>query len=280
VEKEILMTDRCRFRVRVCPSVYLTLVAAVALTACGASSSTPRTARTTTASTVPTGGSSTVASTTGGTPATTAGIIQGTDDNNAPYGDFKVTVKVAPHLSSVDSPGGLSYTPETPLQPDGTCQSVNGYCDPAGYKYVLFTLTFTNPTSAPEQFGTVGFVSAIGSMVYPAAPSTDRGITPESSFGGPTNGLAPITNQNTISYWQADRKGPGDLLGFPESFATGHFIFQVTPDPKYFGITGPPGVLAPGKSFDIDYSTTGVVAPKTPLSDLTLWVGVHPQQVH
>jgi hypothetical protein len=266
------MTDRRPLRVRVCPSVWLALAAAVALTACGASSSTHRTA--------PTGAGSTVAPTTATTPATNGGIIQGTDDNNAPYGNFKVTVKVAPHLSSVDSPGGSSYTPETPLQPDGTCQSVNGYCDPAGYKYILFTLTFTNPTSAPEQFGTVGFVSAIGSMVYPAAPSADEGTTPESSFGGPTNGLAPTTNQNTISYWQADRRGPGDLLGFPESFATGHFIFQVTPAPKYFGFTGPPGVLAPGKSFDIDYSTTGVVDPKTPLSDLTLWVGVHPQQVH
>ncbi len=206
------------------------------------------------------------------------GVIQGRDNNGKPYGKFNVTLKVAPHLSAADV-NGEHHAPFNPLQSDGSC--LGPPCEPAGQQYILFTLTFTNPTAAPEEFGTVGFTSALGSLVYPAVASADQGMTPVSSFGGPTNGLEAVTEQNAIDYWQSSRKGPGDAFGFSEPFATSHFLFEVTrPTNLYAPQNNPPGILAPGQSRDVGFSTTGVVAPTSPVRDLTLWVGANPQQVH
>jgi hypothetical protein len=278
------MTDHCPLRVRVGRSLGLALVTAFTLAACGGTSSPQRTAPTSAASTVPTGGSSTVAPTPTTTPATNPGIIQGVDNNSNPYGNFKVAVKVAPHLENVDF-AGSPYAPETPLQPDGTCsagQFQGGICDPAGYKYIHFTLTFTNPTTTPEVFGTVGFSSVLKPMAYLAAPSSDGGMTPASAkFGGPTNGLEPVTKQNVTAWWESGRDGPGDLFRFPEPFAQSHFLFNLNPSGKYADRLGPPvipNVLKPGQSFDIEY-ISDAVAPTAPLGDLTLWVGYNPQQL-
>lgn len=208
-------------------------------------------------------------------------VVQGSDNDNDAYGAFKVTMKVAPHLENVDYAGN-PYSPADPLQPDGTCITTsNAACDAPGYEFIHFTLTFTNPTSKPEVFGTVGFSPALRPMVYLVTVSADGGTTPaDAKFGGPTDGAKPVTKQNMEVYWEANRDGPGNLFGFPEELAKRYFLFSVSPGAKYAQIGGPaiPDMLQPGQSFDIEYAS-GPVAPTAPLAEITVWAGYHPQQV-
>jgi hypothetical protein len=89
----------------------------------------------------------------------------GWDNDGQPCANFKVTLKVSPHLESVDFDGG-PYRPSTPLHRDGTCYSGDGYCDPAGYQFIHFTLSISNRTASPEGFGSVGFASVEQPIVY------------------------------------------------------------------------------------------------------------------
>ena len=202
--------------------------------------------------------------------------VQGADSNDNPYGDFRVTLKRPPHLEQIDFDGS-PYQPENPLQSDGTC--LGGECDPPGYEFIHFTLTFTNPGSNREAFGTVGFTPAIKPMAYLAAPSIDQGMTPAGAFGGPTNGLEPVTRDNVVAYWEANRDGPGDLFQFPEPFAQSHFLFNVNPSAKYDSVASAiPNVLNPGQSVDVEY-VSDAVAATSPLDALTVWAGYNPQQI-
>jgi hypothetical protein len=211
------------------------------------------------------------------TAAPHAGVVQGGDQNGNPYGDYKVTIKVAPHLEAVDLEG-MPYTPQDVCQ--GNFVPPVGYCDPpSGYEFIHFTLTFNNPTSTPEVFNGVGFTQALFPMVYPAAPGTDHGLVPASaSFGGPISPYGPgsITQQERESYWEADRAGLGyNSIGLPAPFAS-YFTFE-----SFIGTQegqSAPATLAAGQSIDLEYAT-GAVAPTAPLGQLSVWVGIHPQQV-
>ncbi len=258
------------------------LAAALALSACGGGTTSDKGPSVSPAPRL--SSASTTAQTPGqGQTAQTPGIIQGTDNNNNPYGDFKVMLKVAPHLEEVDV-WGKPYTPTSPVQPDGNCVSVNSFCEPTGYRYINFTLTFTNPTTGPEVFSRVGFTDGWPCCVFLAAPSSDGGTTPASAFGGPTNGLFPVTEKNRNSYWQpAGWSGLGIGSPFPGSFVNSAFFFHL--DPSTITKCWPgnsfcaPDTLPPGESFTIEYGTEAVVAPTAPMSGLTVWVGVKPQQV-
>ena len=245
-------------------------LATVILAACGASGGRARTGPD------PVGTGPSAPGPTPSTTATTAvsGPIQGWDNNGQPYGDFKVTLTVAPHLESLGLGG--PYSPSNPLQPDGTCYSGDGYCDPAGYQFIHFTVSISNPTASPEVFGPVGFASVEQPIVYLAGPSTDGGQTPATGFGGPTDGLEPVTVQNRDAYWEANH---GSAPGFPASFTSSHFFFNLNPPTSETSVGGSaPGTLAPGQSVNMDY-ISGPVAPTSPVVDLSVWAGVNPQMV-
>jgi hypothetical protein len=192
------------------------------------------------------------------------GAAKGIDVNGRPYGDFKVTFKVAPRISRTDVTGSR-YTPEIPLGPGGSCASAVGYCDPGGYKFINFTLRYTNGTKSAEQFGTVGFAAPLPN-VYVALPSRDKGVTPAPAYGGPTNGVEPTTTQDRVSYWSPQRVSAAAL-----SPATAASYFLARAYARTDAVFEPP-VLKPGQFADIAYSI-GPVAPDSPLHGLVIVVG-------